>query len=177
MRSSPDPDLPADGGDPDVVAVERAMVRIRRSVARRTFSRVLRERGDDDADLAHVPVVDVVEEGGEEEGEPATVGVVGERLGIDPSRASRVVAAAVAAGMVKRVAAERDGRRIGLVLTDAGRALLRTTRAQRQRWMAAGMAGWSADDRHRFAELFTRFVDTLPMPGGPVPGATEDDGM
>jgi DNA-binding MarR family transcriptional regulator len=86
---------------------------------------------------------------------------VGERLAIDPSRASRVVAAAVAAGYVQRVATAADGRRIGLVLTDAGRALAATTRASRAAWLGEAMAEWTVEDRHRFATLFTRFVDGL----------------
>ena len=146
--------------DPDVAAVERAMVRIRRSVARRTFSRVLAERGGAPFEWTHVGVVEAVAEGGVD-GEPVTVGMVGERLAIDPSRASRVVTVALEAGVVERVVSPSDGRRIGLALTDAGRALERTVRAHRAAWMAAAMDGWPADDRRRFAELFTRFVDAL----------------
>ena len=159
------PELPAI--DPDVGAVERAMVRIRRNMARRTFARVLAERLGASVDLTHAWVVEAIEEGEEAGGgsPPATVGVVGERLAIDPSRASRVVAAAVAAGYVERVATATDGRRIGLVLTAAGRALAATTRAYRAAWLGEAMAGWSVDDRRRFAELFGRFVDGLAETG------------
>ncbi len=147
--------------DPDVGAVERAMVRIRRNMARRTFARVLADQLGASLDLTHAWVVEAVAEGAPAESTPVTVGVVGERLAIDPSRASRVVAAAVADGYVARVATASDGRRIGLVLTDAGRALAATTRASRAAWLGEAMAGWSVDDRRRFAELFTRFVDRL----------------
>jgi len=137
------------------------MVRIRRSVGRRTFGRVLSERLAEMPDLTHVHVIEAVAEGAPSDDEPVTVGLVGERLAIDPSRASRVVAAAVDAGLVVRVAAPADARRIGLELTDAGRALERTVRAHRATWLGAAMADWSAEDRARFAELFTRFVDAL----------------
>jgi len=165
MTAPVPPDLPAI--DPAVGAVERAMVRIRRNMARRTFARVLAERLGASVDLTHAWVVEAIAEG-EESGDgsaPATVGVVGERLAIDPSRASRVVAAAVAAGYVARVATATDGRRIGLVLTAAGRSLAETTRAYRAAWLGEAMAGWSAEERRRFAELFGRFVDGLAQVG------------
>jgi DNA-binding MarR family transcriptional regulator len=152
---------PRPAADPDVAAVERAMVRIRRSVGRRTFGRVLQERLAEAPDLTHVHVIEAVAEGPPPDGEPVTVGLVAERLALDPSRASRVVAAAVDAGVVARVAAPSDARRIGLELTDAGRALERTVRAHRANWLGGAMEGWSTADRHRFAELFTRFVDGL----------------
>jgi DNA-binding MarR family transcriptional regulator len=137
------------------------MVRIRRSVARRTFSRVLGERLGQTPDLAHVHVVEAVAEGPGPEGEAVSVGLVGQRLALDPSRASRVVAAAVDAGYLERVADQGDARRIALALTDAGQSLHRTVRAHRSAWFGDAMAGWSAADRKRFAELFTRFVDAL----------------
>jgi DNA-binding MarR family transcriptional regulator len=156
--------------DPDVAAVERAMVRIRRSIARRTFGRVLNERLGETLDWASLGVVESVAEGPGPDGEPVSVGLVAERLAIDPSRASRMVAAAVDAGLVARVATASDARRIGLELTDDGRALERTVRAHRATWLAAAMQDWSAADRRRFAELFTRFVDAL------VPDAASDGG-
>lgn len=161
MPRAPKATKSAKAVDPDVAAVERAMVRIRRSVSRRAFGRALAERAAHDVDLTHVPVVDAVEEGPADDGEPVTVGLVARRLAMDASRASRVVAAAVAAGFVSRVASPSDSRRVGLELTSAGRALLRTVRTHRASWFEDAMDGWSAADRKRFAELLTRFVDTL----------------
>src|SRR5689334_1994081 len=71
-------------------------------------------------DLEHVAVVDAIEEGSELPGHEVTVGDVAERLGIDPSRASRVVTAAIKAGYVRRLASQDDGRRICLELTPDG---------------------------------------------------------
>ena len=151
--------------DPDIAAVERAMSRIRRSIARRTFARVLADQLGASVDVGHAWVVGAIAVGeaawGGDDTGPPTVGVIGERLAVDPSRASRVVAAAVKAGYVTRVATAEDGRRIGLVLTDAGRALAETTRASRAAWLAQAMADWTAEERQRFAMLLTRFVDAL----------------
>ena len=52
--------------------------------------------------------------------EGATVGEIAERLGIDPSRASRLVARSVARGTLSRHASAGDGRRVVLQVTDAG---------------------------------------------------------
>jgi hypothetical protein len=62
------------------------------------------------------------------------------------------------AGYVERVASQADGRRVGLRLTDAGRALAESARAVRQRAFAEAMDDWSDDDRRDFARLLTRFV-------------------
>src|SRR5437667_7997621 len=50
----------------------------------------------------------------------ATVGEVAERLGIDPSRASRLVARSVKRGVLTRHASAGDGRRVVLRVTAAG---------------------------------------------------------
>ncbi|HYW11989.1 MAG TPA: MarR family transcriptional regulator [Longimicrobium sp.] len=145
--------------DEALAAVERAFVRLRRDMTRRNLgARLVRELGGD-VDLAHLGVVDAVEEGPGASGGAVTVGMVGERLGIDPSRASRVVTSALQAGYVERVASQSDGRRVGLRLTDTGRALAESAHRIRQRAFAETMGGWTDDERRTFARLLTRFVD------------------
>ena len=137
-----------------VEQVERAMVRIRRNIARQAFGRVLAaELGED---VAYLGVVDALAEGAE-----ATVGGVAERLAVDPSRASRLVAAAVDAGHVRRVASQDDGRRSELALTASGRKLFQRVRDRRQRWFSEAMADWTAEERATFARLLDRFVTEL----------------
>lgn len=141
--------------DPELVEIERAMVRLRRSMGRRTLGRALADRG---VEFAVFGVVDAVEQGPDPSGDEVGVGQVGERLGIDPSRASRLVAQAVRAGYVRRVASQSDGRRIGLRLTDAGRELAESAHATRREYLAGFMSGWPADDRREFARLLTKFT-------------------
>lgn len=143
--------------DDALAAIERAFVRIRRGMSRRNLgTRMIRELGGG-VELSHLGVVDAVEEGADAGG-PVTVGLVGERMGIDPSRASRVVASALEAGYVERVASQADGRRVGLRLTDAGRALAESARAVRRRAFDEAMDGWPDADRREFARLLSRFV-------------------
>jgi DNA-binding MarR family transcriptional regulator len=145
--------------DEALAMIERAFVRMRRAMTRRNLgARMVRELGGG-VDLSHLGVVDAVEEGPGASGGVVTVGMVGARLGIDPSRASRVVTSAIQAGYVERVASQADGRRVGLRLTDAGRALAESAHRIRQRTFAEAMDGWTDDERRDFARLLTRFVD------------------
>src|SRR4051794_5379766 len=95
-----------------IVAIERAMVTIRRRQARRVIAR------QEGATSALFDVVDVVEAG-----ERVTVTDVAAVLGVAQPRASKLVAGAVDAGLVRREADQRDGRRAFLALTVAGREL------------------------------------------------------
>ncbi len=147
-------DLP-EPADP-LRAVDAAMVRIRRSIARRRLGKLfLRELPA--VDLAHVAVLDAIDLAPGE----ASVGDVADRLGVDPSRASRLVAGAVEAGLVERVATPADGRRIGLRLTTAGRAIEERVGAVRRARFSQVLDRLRPEDRARFADLLTAFVDGL----------------
>ncbi|WP_188197013.1 MarR family winged helix-turn-helix transcriptional regulator [Nonomuraea sp. SYSU D8015] len=132
-------------------AIERAMVAIRRRQSRRTLARAQGAGPEYD-------VLDVIEGARE----PVTVTAVARALSVDQPRASRLAAAAVAAGLVRREADQADGRRSHLVLTDGGRAALEQAHQARQAAFAAAMEGWSAAERAEFARLLTRFVEAIP---------------
>ncbi|MCX4747777.1 MarR family winged helix-turn-helix transcriptional regulator [Kitasatospora sp. NBC_01287] len=141
--------------------VERAMVQLRRSMTRRTLAR-LHERTDGPAlDPALADVVDAVEEGPDRPGQEVTVGLVADRLGIDPSRASRLVSAAIKAGYLRRAASQADGRRIHLELTPAAEELLAITHRSRHELYSHLMRDWPERDRAGFAGLLTKFTDEL----------------
>ena len=157
--------------DKHTQTVERAMVAIRRSQNRRTLARLAAARqgarpGDGrgtaagGAGRASVDVLDVIEEA-EETGGRATVTSVAAALNIDQPRASKLVAAAVAAGLVRREADQADGRRALLVRTPAGRRLSAQVHAFRRQVFGEAMAGWPAADRAEFARLLSRFVESL----------------
>lgn len=93
--------------------------------------------------------------------QPATVGDIAIRLGIDPSRASRQVKAAIARGTLRRASDARDGRKVVLEVTRAGAALReRGSELTRDR-IALAIADWSAADRAQFAALFDRFAAAM----------------
>ncbi len=70
-------------------------------------------------------------------------------------------AAAVDAGLLRRVADQDDGRRSHLALTPAGHEWLDAVHSARQARFGAAMAGWTPAERETFAALLTRFVSAL----------------
>lgn len=94
-------------------------------------------------------------------GQELTVGLVANRLGIDPSRTSRLVAVGIKAGYLRRVASQADGRRIHLELTATAEELAAAAHEARQGLYEQLMRGWSEPDRTSFAELLARFTEVL----------------
>ncbi|MFI6922117.1 MarR family winged helix-turn-helix transcriptional regulator [Nonomuraea spiralis] len=138
--------------DKEIAAIERAMVAIRRRQSRRALARQQGATGPE------YEVLDVIEGAGGQ----VTVSAVAEALSVDQPRASRLVAAAVTAGLVRREADQADGRRAWLVLTEDGVAALAQARQARQAAFATATACWSAAERAEFARLLTRFVQEMP---------------
>ena len=137
----------------DVQAVEQAMVKIRRRQTRRALA--------GQVDTAGFDALDVVE-AAEQAGEEATVTTVAAALAVDQPRASKLVARAVEAGLVRREADQADGRRALLVRTEKGREASADAHRTRQARFDAAMAGWSDAERAEFARLLSRFVEALP---------------
>src|SRR5215207_11578502 len=147
--------------DEHVKAVERAMVAIRRSQTRRALTRLA--EGRDDTDVVGGSAVDVLDaiEAAEQAGTPATVSGVAAALNVDQPRASKLVAAAVEAGLVRREADQADGRRALLVRTERGNTLSEELHRFRRSIFATVMSDWTDADRAAFARLLTRFVESL----------------
>jgi DNA-binding MarR family transcriptional regulator len=139
----------------DVAAVERAMVLMRRSQSRRTLAR---RAGA--VPTSGTEVLDVIEEA-EERGEPATVTSVSMALSIDQPRASKLVATAVEAGLIRREADQRDGRRALLVRTPEGQRLSAEIHAFRRQAIDTAIESWPDDERAEFARLLTKFVTSF----------------
>jgi DNA-binding MarR family transcriptional regulator len=150
-----------DGHQRNLATVERSMIQLRRSMTRRTLARLAARESGQMVDLALADVVDAVEEGPEHPDQEITVGLVADRLGIDPSRASRLVTASIKAGYLRRVASQADGRRIQLELTPSAEKIVATAHQVRQDLYDQLMHDWSGQDRASFAELLNKFTDAL----------------
>jgi DNA-binding MarR family transcriptional regulator len=154
--------------DPDgaIAQVERALVAIRRSQPRRAVGGPALD-GIDEAlgeplSLGVLGVVDAVQDVPDEGDGEVTVGLVAERLGLDPSRASRLVAEAVDHGLLQRLPSDRDGRRIRLELTTEGEQVFARVQAVRRAYVAERMADWSPHECRTFARLLHRFTTPTP---------------
>jgi DNA-binding MarR family transcriptional regulator len=154
--------------DPDdaVAQIERALVAIRRSQPRRAVGGPplagIEEALGEPVSLGVLGVVDAVQGTPGEHGGEVTIGLVAERLGLDPSRASRLVAEAADRRLLLRLPSAVDGRRTRLELTERGAQVFAQVQAVRRRWVAERTAAWSAQERRTFALLLRRFTADLP---------------
>ncbi|MFF6877554.1 MarR family winged helix-turn-helix transcriptional regulator [Streptomyces sp. NPDC012474] len=148
-------------------SVELAMIRIRRRQSRRSLARPVIEGMAEPLNLNTLSVIDAVDEGRSESDRDVTVGFVADRLAIDPSRASRIVADAVRSGFVRRVASQEDGRRSCLALTKTGREAVSAAHRTRQDFYSRALKDWNPDEQRHFARLLTKFVDSLDDSGRP----------
>jgi DNA-binding MarR family transcriptional regulator len=131
------------------------------AAGKRTVGRLVVENVPTCPDPSHLLVVHAVELGPATDHDEVTVGLVAGRLGVDPSRASRLVAGAIRSGLLRRVASQEDGRRSRLELTELGHILADCGRRIRLELVAGAMAEWDATERAEFARLLERFTDGL----------------
>lgn len=141
-----------------LAAIERSMVKLRRGMSRQRLGKAALREHRLPVDLQVLHLVDVVDEGPDRPGQEMSVGLVAERLGVDASRGSRIVAEGVKEGYLRRVASQEDGRRIHLELTDAGRAVVAASQRTRLAAFERAMRDWTERDRQEFARLLSRFV-------------------
>lgn len=91
----------------------------------------------------------------------ATIGLLAEEMAIDPSRASRISSDLIARGYLRREAAQDDGRKSVLVLTDKAKDAFAAFRDLRWRKMAQAFADWPTEDITEFARLFSRYGSAM----------------
>jgi DNA-binding MarR family transcriptional regulator len=138
------------------VDIDDTMVRLRQSLARREILRHAIADLGLDADIHHLMVAHAIHMGWHQHGE-VTVGLVAETLGIDPSRASRLVAEAVDEGIARRVASQADARRICLELTDKAHAMQDAIHSYKALMFSEALKGWDEEELVAFARLFEKF--------------------
>lgn len=138
------------------VDIDATMAHIRRSMAKREMGRLALRELNLPIDTADLDILSALEGCSAHAGE-ATVGFIAERLSVDPSRASRIVADAVEKGIIRRVASQSDSRRIVLELTETGHAHALAVRQYKWKIFADALGQWTEEDLVTFARLFSRF--------------------
>jgi DNA-binding MarR family transcriptional regulator len=145
-----------------VESIRRSLVSLRRLFQRKELAEqwaaAYGERASlDYGDLRLLDAVRVAQASGE----GATVGAVSTLLGVDPSRASRVVAQAIAKGLLLRLAAQDDGRKVLLDITAKGLRLAEKGSEVSRSRIALALDTWTESDRNRLSTLLGRLVDHL----------------
>ncbi|SFV35221.1 DNA-binding transcriptional regulator, MarR family [Devosia crocina] len=152
------------GIEPETIDAVKNIDALLQNWRRRAMKRELGHRALADLkvgiDLAQLDVLTAiagpVSEFGEAEGE-TMIATVAERLGIDPSRASRLVSEMVDAGFARRAVSQADARRTIIELTESGMAVVDAVRAYKYLIMGDFLAGWSAGEIAAFVPMLKRF--------------------
>lgn len=143
-------------------AAGQALFWLGRSIGRQPPRQLLAGSTGAAAELGHILAVQAVEAAGAARpGDEVTVGTVAARLDLDPSTASRLVAAALRAGYLTRAAAPGDARRAALALSDQGRELAASARRHQRAVFEEATRDWSATERRDFARHFVRFAAAI----------------
>lgn len=87
---------------------------------------------------------------------PLSVSALGEAIGVDQPRASRLVQQGVERGWLRREADPDDARRTRIVLTDEGRRLGRGVRGDRRETLRRAMSALTAEEQAEFARLLAK---------------------
>lgn len=87
---------------------------------------------------------------------PLSVSALGEAIGVDQPRASRLVQQGVERGWLSREADPDDARRTRIVLTDEGRRMGRGVRGDRREALRSAMSALTAEEQVEFARLLAK---------------------
>ena len=93
--------------------------------------------------------------------EHATIGLLAEEMNLHPSRASRIATDLIARGYLVREAAQDDGRKTVLVLTEKAASALARVRERKWAKMADIFAGWSDEEIGTLSRLFARYAESV----------------
>ena len=143
--------------------IDAVLQRWRRRFSKRELGRsALTALGlDHELDLAQLDVLIAIwaptNEFGSDTGQETMVATVAERLGIDPSRASRMVSDVSGRGVARRKASNQDARRTILTLTERGEAIILAVRRFKFLVMGEFLSDWTAEEIRTFLPLLERF--------------------
>jgi len=153
-----------------VASIDAVMHKVRRSIQRRDFGRQVMAQLDPTLEVTHLDTISAIAHNpvwsAEGPAQEVTVGLIAERLAIDPSRASRVVADVVERGYARRVASQLDARRICLELTPKGQRFVEAVRQNKLQIFARALGRWNERELVVFAALLDRFSNWATDDGG-----------
>lgn len=154
------------------LTLDAIMQRWRRRAVRRRPERLALEEMGLDLDISRLDVLTaILAPGGEFECEAdveTMVATVAMRLGIDPSRASRLVSDLIASGHARRAVSQRDARRTIVELTDEGRAVVTEVRVRKIMMLGEFLSDWSLEEVETLIPLLERFSMWSELDGDPA---------
>lgn len=94
---------------------------------------------------------------------PLSVSEIGDAVGVDQPRASRLVQQAAEMGLVRREADPDDARRTRVAITDSGLAIVRGFRGERRTAIDSALVSFTEQERAELARLLTKLADSWPQ--------------
>lgn len=91
--------------------------------------------------------------------DPLSVSAIGEAVGVDQPRASRLVQQGVQRGFVQREADPDDARRTRIALTEEGRRFARGMRGQRREVLSKALESFTDEEAAELARLLGKLAD------------------
>lgn len=133
----------------------------RRRVQKRELGRMALRELDLPLDLPKLDVLIAIWAPSNEFGRDDTetmVSTIASRLGIDPSRASRLVSDLINEGFVKRAVSQQDARRTVVELTEVGQAVVDAVRTLKYLVLGEYLSGWTMEEIETFLPLLDRYA-------------------
>lgn len=90
---------------------------------------------------------------------PLSVSALGEAIGVDQPRASRLVQQGVQRGLVQREADPDDARRTQIALTEIGRRFARGMRGERREALSKALESFTDAEKSELARLLSKLAD------------------
>ncbi|MHB1171838.1 MAG: MarR family winged helix-turn-helix transcriptional regulator [Lacisediminihabitans sp.] len=118
-----------------------------RLAIQRLARRIRAMQADDDVTEGQRSVLFVLSHHG-----PQTLGSLSEHERVTPPSMNRTINALVTSGLVTRVTAEDDARKVTLDLSKSGRAFIKETRRRRDAWFTKRLAILTPEQRHLLEE-------------------------
>ncbi|QIK64799.1 winged helix-turn-helix transcriptional regulator [Leucobacter viscericola] len=91
--------------------------------------------------------------------DPLSVSALGEAIGVDQPRASRLVQQGVSRGLLVREADPEDARRTRIALTERGQHFTRGLRTDRREALRTALGGFTEQERSELARLLNKLAD------------------
>ncbi|MCE7483247.1 MarR family transcriptional regulator [Microbacterium profundi] len=91
--------------------------------------------------------------------EPLSVSALGEAVGVDQPRASRLVQQGVQRGLVQREADPDDARRTRIALTETGQKIARGMRGERREVLSKALESFTDEEASELARLLSKLAD------------------
>lgn len=96
-------------------------------------------------------------------GSALSVSEIGDEIGVDQPRASRLVQQAVAHGLVFREADPEDARRSRVAITEEGRARAELAQSERRVPLERALTALEIDEQTELARLLTKLAANWPL--------------